>query len=127
MPKFSDLVDPSNFLFLMFTFSETELTTNTLASVDPSFLALDKHLSAIVFRYSFSLIIFIIECHQPSYYRLVMMADQLQPELLVQLCHKSLYQDLTSCHFQPLILLLKTMDRHQLMLPLLMVHQFYRL
>ncbi len=43
IPKFSDLVEPSNFLFLIFTFSETELTTNTLASVDPSFLALDKH------------------------------------------------------------------------------------
>ena len=41
-------------------FSETELITSTLASVEPSFLAFDKHLSAIVLKYSFSLIIFII-------------------------------------------------------------------
>ena len=49
--KFSDLSLPSNFLFLIFTLSETVLLTTTFESlVDPKLLILDKHSSARFFR-----------------------------------------------------------------------------
>ena len=48
--RLSDLLDSSNFLFLKFTDSEIELLTTTLESVAPYFFALDKHLSATLFR-----------------------------------------------------------------------------
>ena len=48
MPRSSDLLDSSNFLFLKFTVSEIEFFTITLESVAPNFFAKPKQYDAFV-------------------------------------------------------------------------------
>ena len=49
--KLSDLLDSSNFLFLRLTDSEIAFTTDTLASVAPSFFAKSKQYVALDSKY----------------------------------------------------------------------------
>ena len=52
IPRSSDLLDSSNFLFLKFTVSEIEFFTITLESVAPSFYAKPKQYDAFVSKNS---------------------------------------------------------------------------
>ena len=52
IPRLSDLLDSSNFLFLKFTVSEIELPTLTLISVAPNFFAKSKQYEALFSKYS---------------------------------------------------------------------------
>ena len=52
IPRSSDLLDSSSFLFLKLTVSDTELLTITLDSVAPNFLAKPKQYDAFFSRNS---------------------------------------------------------------------------
>ena len=52
MPRSSDLLASSNFLFLKLTVSETEFFTTTLDAVAPNFFAKSKQYDAFYFKNS---------------------------------------------------------------------------